>query len=116
MKKTLHIDEALLKEARSVSGARSDTDAAHHGRARDGLNSLILIGQIGRQGFDAADRFGIATDQAKLLAPGHQEFDEFVPDLATLNLVQNRPAVASFPKRTRASKTQCSNGPMRSAT
>ena len=31
MKKTLHIDEALLREARSVSGARSDTDAVRLG-------------------------------------------------------------------------------------
>ena len=36
MKKTLHIDEGLLQEARSVSGARSDTDAV-----RLGLEALV---------------------------------------------------------------------------
>lgn len=36
MKKTLHIDEALLREARAASGARSDTDAV-----RLGLESLL---------------------------------------------------------------------------
>jgi hypothetical protein len=36
MKKTLHIDESLLKEARSVSGARSDTDTV-----RLGLEALV---------------------------------------------------------------------------
>lgn len=36
MKKTLHIDENLLREARSASGARSDTDAV-----RLGLEALV---------------------------------------------------------------------------
>jgi hypothetical protein len=36
MKKTLHIDEDLLREARSVSAARTDTEAV-----RLGLESLI---------------------------------------------------------------------------
>jgi Arc/MetJ family transcription regulator len=36
MKKTLHIDESLLQEARSASGARSDTDAV-----RLGLEALV---------------------------------------------------------------------------
>jgi Arc/MetJ family transcription regulator len=36
MKKTLHIDEGLLAEARSASGARSDTDAV-----RLGLEALV---------------------------------------------------------------------------
>lgn len=36
MKKTLHIDADLLREARSVSGARSDTDAV-----RLGLEALV---------------------------------------------------------------------------
>ena len=36
MKKTLHIDERLLEEARSVSGARSDTDTV-----RLGLQALV---------------------------------------------------------------------------
>jgi hypothetical protein len=36
MKKTLHIDETLLREARSASGARSDTDTV-----RLGLEALV---------------------------------------------------------------------------
>lgn len=36
MKKTLHIDEGLLRDARSVSGARSDTDTV-----RLGLEALV---------------------------------------------------------------------------
>jgi len=36
MKKTLHIDERLLREARSASGARSDTDTV-----RLGLEALV---------------------------------------------------------------------------
>jgi hypothetical protein len=36
MKKTLHIDEVLLREARTASGARTDTDAV-----RLGLESLV---------------------------------------------------------------------------
>jgi Arc/MetJ family transcription regulator len=36
MKKTLHIDEELLREARSASGARSDTDTV-----RLGLEALV---------------------------------------------------------------------------
>jgi Arc/MetJ family transcription regulator len=36
MKKTLHIDEALLREARSASGARTDTDTV-----RLGLEALV---------------------------------------------------------------------------
>ena len=36
MKKTLHIDEDLLRDARSVSGARSDTDTV-----RLGLEALV---------------------------------------------------------------------------
>ena len=36
MKKTLHIDETLLREARSASGARSDTDTV-----RLGLEALL---------------------------------------------------------------------------
>ena len=39
MKKTLHIDDSLLREARSVSGARSDTDAV-----RLGLEALVRQG------------------------------------------------------------------------
>jgi Arc/MetJ family transcription regulator len=39
MKKTLHIDENLLREARSVSGARNDTDAV-----RLGLEALVRQG------------------------------------------------------------------------
>jgi len=36
MKKTLHIDESLLKEARSASGAKNDTDTV-----RLGLQALV---------------------------------------------------------------------------
>ena len=36
MKKTLHIDDGLLREARSASGARSDTDTV-----RLGLEALV---------------------------------------------------------------------------
>ncbi|HEY7058302.1 MAG TPA: type II toxin-antitoxin system VapB family antitoxin [Vicinamibacterales bacterium] len=36
MKKTLHIDEGLLREARSASGARTDTETV-----RLGLEALI---------------------------------------------------------------------------
>jgi len=36
MKKTLHIDETLLREARSASGARTDTDTV-----RLGLEALV---------------------------------------------------------------------------
>ena len=36
MKKTLHIDNALLRDARSASGARTDTDTV-----RLGLEALI---------------------------------------------------------------------------
>ena len=36
MKKTLHIDDALLREARTASGARSDTDTV-----RLGLEALV---------------------------------------------------------------------------
>jgi hypothetical protein len=36
MKKTLHIDEALLGEARKVSGARTDTETV-----RFGLEALV---------------------------------------------------------------------------
>jgi len=36
MKKTLHIDEALLSEAKSASGAKTDTDAV-----RLGLEALV---------------------------------------------------------------------------
>ena len=36
MKKTLHIDERLLREARSASGAKTDTDTV-----RLGLEALI---------------------------------------------------------------------------
>jgi len=43
MKKTLHIDESLLREARSVSGARSDTDAV-----RLGLEALVRHGAYER--------------------------------------------------------------------
>lgn len=43
MKKTLHIDEDLLQEARSVSGARSDTDAV-----RLGLEALVRQGAYER--------------------------------------------------------------------
>ena len=43
MKKTLHIDDSLLREARSVSGARSDTDAV-----RMGLEALVRQGAYER--------------------------------------------------------------------
>jgi hypothetical protein len=43
MKKTLHIDDGLLREARSVSGARSDTDAV-----RLGLEALVRQGAYER--------------------------------------------------------------------
>jgi hypothetical protein len=43
MKKTLHIDESLLREARSVSRARSDTDAV-----RLGLEALVRQGAYER--------------------------------------------------------------------
>jgi len=43
MKKTLHIDEALLREARAVSGARSDTDTV-----RLGLEALVRQGAYER--------------------------------------------------------------------
>jgi Arc/MetJ family transcription regulator len=43
MKKTLHIDDSLLREARSVSGARSDTDAV-----RLGLEALVRQGAYER--------------------------------------------------------------------
>jgi hypothetical protein len=43
MKKTLHIDESLLLEARSVSGARSDTDTV-----RLGLEALVRQGAYER--------------------------------------------------------------------
>ena len=39
MKKTLHIDDDLLREARSVSGARSNTDTV-----RLGLEALVRQG------------------------------------------------------------------------
>ena len=43
MKKTLHIDESLLREARSVSGGRSDTDTV-----RLGLEALVRQGAYER--------------------------------------------------------------------
>ena len=43
MKKTLHIDDALLKEARSVSGGRSDTETV-----RLGLEALVRQGAYER--------------------------------------------------------------------
>ena len=43
MKKTLHIDETLLREARSVSGARTDTDTV-----RLGLEALVRQGAYER--------------------------------------------------------------------
>jgi len=43
MKKTLHIDETLLREARSVSGGRSDTDTV-----RLGLEALVRQGAYER--------------------------------------------------------------------
>ena len=36
MKKTLHVDETLLKEAKKASGARTDTDTV-----RKGLEALV---------------------------------------------------------------------------
>jgi hypothetical protein len=43
MKKTLHIDGELLRDARSASGARSDTDAV-----RLGLEALVRQGAYDR--------------------------------------------------------------------
>jgi Arc/MetJ family transcription regulator len=43
MKKTLHIDEALLRDARSVSGAKTDTDTV-----RLGLEALVRQGAYER--------------------------------------------------------------------
>jgi Arc/MetJ family transcription regulator len=43
MKKTLHIDEDLLREAKSVCGARTDTDAV-----RLGLQALVRHGAYQR--------------------------------------------------------------------
>jgi hypothetical protein len=43
MKKTLHIDEALLRDARSSSGARSDTETV-----RLGLEALVRQAAYGR--------------------------------------------------------------------
>jgi len=43
MKKTLHIDEVLLREARAASGARSDTDTV-----RLGLEALARQGAYER--------------------------------------------------------------------
>lgn len=43
MKKTLHIDETLLREARSVSGASTDTDTV-----RLGLEALVRQGAYER--------------------------------------------------------------------
>ncbi len=43
MKKTLHIDEALLLEARAASGARTDTDTV-----RLGLEALTRQGDYER--------------------------------------------------------------------
>jgi hypothetical protein len=43
MKKTLHIEEGLLREARSVSGARSDTETV-----RRGLEALVRQGAYER--------------------------------------------------------------------
>jgi len=43
MKKTLHIDELLLREAKSASGARTDTDAV-----RLGLEALVRRGAYER--------------------------------------------------------------------
>ena len=43
MKKTLHIDERLLQEARSVSGGRSDTETV-----RLGLEALVRQGAYER--------------------------------------------------------------------
>ena len=43
MKKTLHIDETLLRDARSSSGARTDTDTV-----RLGLEALVRRGAYER--------------------------------------------------------------------
>jgi len=43
MKKTLHIDEHLLRDARSASGARTDTEAV-----RLGLEALVRRGAYER--------------------------------------------------------------------
>ncbi len=43
MKKTLHIDENLLREARSASGAKTDTDTV-----RLGLEALVRRGAYDR--------------------------------------------------------------------
>ena len=43
MKKTLHIDDSLLRDARSASGAKSDTDAV-----RLGLEALVRQGAYDR--------------------------------------------------------------------
>lgn len=43
MKKTLHIDERLLREAKSASGARTDTDTV-----RLGLEALVRHGAYER--------------------------------------------------------------------
>lgn len=43
MKKTLHIDEQLLRDAKSVSGAKSDTDTV-----RLGLEALVRRGAYER--------------------------------------------------------------------
>jgi Arc/MetJ family transcription regulator len=43
MKKTLHIDEQLLREARSASGAKTDTEAV-----RLGLEALVRRGAYER--------------------------------------------------------------------
>jgi Arc/MetJ family transcription regulator len=43
MKKTLHIDENLLREAKSAAGARTDTDAV-----RLGLEALVRRGAYER--------------------------------------------------------------------
>ena len=43
MKKTLHIDERLLREAKSVSGAKTDTDTV-----RLGLEALVRHGAYQR--------------------------------------------------------------------
>ena len=43
MKKTLHIDEQLLREAKSAAGAKTDTDAV-----RLGLEALIRRGAYER--------------------------------------------------------------------
>ena len=43
MKKTLHIDEHLLRDARSVSGAKTDTDTV-----RLGLEALVRHGAYER--------------------------------------------------------------------